>query len=294
MNQKTVARRVEAVGIGLHKGVPVSLALEPMQGGSGIVFYRKDTGTTIPARPENVVDTKMATVIGKDGVVVSTIEHLLSAIAGNGIDNVRVILDNDEVPIMDGSSASFCMMIDEAGIAEVEAPKQVMVIKKPVEVRDGDKFVRLTPSDRVEFRYEISFDHPVIADQQYHVTLTPQSYREEIARARTFGFLKEVQYLRSIGLARGGSLENAIVLDDKKILNQEGLRYDDEFVRHKILDAIGDMSLLGMPFVGIYEAFAGSHHLNHVLTKKILEDASNYEIVTITPQQEKVFEPVFA
>ncbi len=134
----------------------------------------------------------------------------------------------------------------------------------------------------------------MIAVQQYHVSLPPQSYREEIARARTFGFLKEVQYLRSIGLARGGSLENAIVLDDKKILNQEGLRYDDEFVRHKILDAIGDMSLLGMPFVGIYEAFAGSHHLNHVLTKKILEDASNYEIVTITPQQEKVFEPVFA
>lgn len=292
--QRTVAKRVEAVGIGLHKGVPVRLALEPLPENSGIVFYRQDTGTTIMALPSSVVDTKMATVIGKDGVVVSTIEHLLSALAGNGIDNVRVVLDNDEIPIMDGSSASFCMMIDEAGVETQNEPKKLLVIKKEVEVRDGDKFVKISPSNAPEYRYEIRFDHPAIASQTVKFVFTKENYKDQISRARTFGFLKEVQYLRSIGLAQGGSLENAIVLDDKKILNEGGLRFDNEFVRHKVLDAIGDMVLLGSPFIGVYESFAGSHHLNHLLTKKVLEDESNYEFVTLTQGAQPQYELAFA
>ncbi|MCI4399969.1 MAG: UDP-3-O-acyl-N-acetylglucosamine deacetylase, partial [Campylobacteraceae bacterium] len=264
----------------------VRLRLEPLDAGSGIVFYREDQAKTIELKPENVVDTKMATVIGKDGVVISTIEHLMSAISASGIDNLRIVIDNDEVPIMEGSSAAFCMLLEEAGIKELDAAKKVLVVKKAVEVREGDKFVRLSPASECRYSYEIKFDHPLIQVQRYDFVFTRENFKNEIGRARTFGFLKEVQYLRSIGLAKGGSLENAIVLDDFKILNPEGLRFDDEFVRHKVLDAIGDMTLLGMPFIGHYEASAGSHKLNHLLTKKLLESAENYEIVELHIEKE--------
>ncbi len=292
MKQTTIAKQVELSGIGLHKAVVVKLRLEPQEAGSGIVFYREDAAKTIELKPENVVDTKMATVIGKDGVVISTIEHLMSAISASGIDNLRIVIDNDEVPIMEGSSAAFCMLLEEAGLKELEAPKKVLVVKKAVEVREGDKFVRLSPADECKYSYEIKFDHPMIQVQKYEFVFTKENFKEEIGRARTFGFLKEVQYLRSIGLAKGGSLENAIVLDEHKILNPEGLRFDDEFVRHKVLDAIGDMTLLGTHFIGHYEASAGSHKLNHLLTKKLLESAENYEIVELHIDGEKESEAV--
>ncbi len=292
--QTTIGKKVELVGIGLHKGVPVHLSLEPMESNSGIVFFRSDAGVSIPLVPSNVVDTKMATVIGKEGVNISTIEHMLSAIYAYGIDNLRVIVDADEVPVMDGSSMSFCMLLDEAGIVELDAPKKVMRITKEVEVREGDKYVKLSPSNDLNYDFTIKFSHPVIDKQSYSLKFTKENYKKEIARARTFGFVHEVQYLRSKGLALGGSLENAVVLDDKKVLNPEGLRFTDEFVRHKILDAIGDMSLIGMNFIGNYEAFAGSHDLNHKLTVKLLKDPANYEILELATAESKVMAKAYA
>ena len=294
MYQTTIKKSVELVGIGLHKGSAVKLKLEPLESNSGIVFYRSDVDVSIPLIPANVVDTKMATVIGKDGYVISTIEHLLSAVYAYGIDNLRVVVDADEVPVMDGSSASFCMLLDEAGIRSLELPKKIMKIAKEVEVKDGEKYVKLSPSTDLQYDFTIKFPHPAIQQQEYVLKFTKESYKNEIGRARTFGFLHEVQYLRSKGLALGGSLENAIVLDEKKILNPEGLRFSDEFVRHKILDAIGDMSLIGMNFIGNYEALAGSHDLNHKLTLALLADPLNYEIVEIVGEKTRELEKAYA
>jgi len=292
MKQRTIQKPIEVVGIGLHKGIPVKLKLEPLEENNGIVFYRSDKGISIPLKPENVVDTKMATVIGKEGAVISTIEHLMSAVYSFGIDNLRIIVDNDEVPILDGSAIGFVMMLKEVGIKELNAPKKFIKITKAVEIIDGKKFAKLSPSKNISFDFEINFDHPLIKKQKYNFKFSTKNYIEEIARARTFGFLKEVQYLRSIGLALGGSLENAIVLDDKGILNDE-LRFPDEFVRHKILDAIGDMSLMGANFIGSYEAFASGHHLNHLLTLKVFEEEA-YEIVTLSNKEEFAFAKAFS
>ena len=293
MKQRTIKSDIEIVGIGLHKGVPVRMRLEPLPSNSGIVIYRSDAAVTIPLKKEYVVDTKMATVLGKDGVVVSTIEHLLSAIYAYGIDNLRVVLDNDEIPILDGSASGYCMLIEEAGIQEQEEGKKAIKIKKEVVVTTEDgKRVSLKPSNRIVYDFEIKFNHPAIGQQKFHFDYSIEEYKESIAKARTFGFLHEVQYLRSIGLALGGSMENAIVLDETKILNPEGLRYEDEFVRHKILDAIGDMALLEYTMIGEYEAVAGSHHLNHLLTKKLYEDKDNYEIIDLeeASSEAEVFE----
>lgn len=292
--QTTIAKSVELVGIGLHKGVPVHLRLEPMESNSGIVFFRSDAGVSIPLTPQSVVDTKMATVIGKDGISISTIEHMLSAIYAYGIDNIRVVVNADEIPVMDGSSMSFCMLLDEAGIVQQDNPKKIMRIKKEVEVKEGDKYVRLSPSEDLSYDFTIKFAHPAIDQQTYVLKFTKENYKKEIARARTFGFVHEVQYLRSKGLALGGSLENAVVLDDKKVLNPEGLRFTDEFVRHKILDAIGDMSLIGMNFIGNYEAFAGSHDLNHKLTLELLKDPANYEIVELSTAESEELVKAYA
>ncbi len=297
MKQRTIAKSIEILGIGLHKGVPVKMRLEPLDSDMGIVFYRSDAGVTIPLKRENVVDTKMATVIGKDGVVISTIEHLLSAVYAYGIDNLRVVIDNDEAPVLDGSSAGYCMLIEEAGIKELDKSKKAIKIKKQVDVTTPDgKRVTLKPSNRIVYDFEIDFEHPVIGKQNFHFDYSIAEYKENISRARTFGFLHEVQYLRSIGLAQGGSMENAIVLDQSKVLNPEGLRYDDEFVRHKILDAIGDMALLEYTLVGEYDAVAGSHHLNHLLTKKLYEDEANYEIIDLeeATSESVVFEMAYA
>ena len=294
MYQTTIKKPVELVGIGLHKGSPVKLRLEPLESNSGIVFYRKDVDVSIPLIPQNVVDTKMATVIGKEGFVISTIEHLLSAVYAYGIDNLKVIVDGDEVPVMDGSSASFCMLLDEAEIVELDTPKKIMRIKKEIVIQEGEKYVKLSPSPDLKYDFTIKFEHPVIKQQDFSLKFTKQSYKEEISRARTFGFLHEVQYLRSKGLALGGSLENAVVLDEKKILNPEGLRYSNEFVRHKILDAIGDMSLIGMNFIGNYEAYAGSHDLNHKLTLELLKNPENYEVVELVGEKTAELEKAYA
>jgi len=294
MYQTTIIKPVELVGIGLHKGSPVTLRLEPLESNSGILFYRSDVDVAIPLIPANVVDTKMATVIGKDGYLISTIEHMLSAVYAYGIDNLKVIVNADEIPVMDGSSASFCMLLDEAGIKQLDIPKKVIRIKKEIEIKEGDKYVKLSPSKDLRYGFTIKFPHPVINKQEYVLEFTKESYKKEISRARTFGFLHEVQYLRSKGLALGGSLENAVVLDDKKILNPEGLRFSDEFVRHKILDAIGDMSLIGMNFIGNYEALAGSHDLNHKLTLELLKDSHNYEVIELVGEKTKELEKAYA
>ncbi len=294
MRQTTVAKKVESVGIGLHKGEPIEITLEPLEANSGIVFYRSDVGMSLKASPENVVNTSNATVIGDGQNYISTIEHLLSSIYSYGIDNIRITLNGAEVPVMDGSGASFCMMLDEAGRRELDKNKSVLIIKREVEVVDGKKFARVKPSIKPSYNFEIDFPHPVIGKQNYQFEFSKRAYIEEISRARTFGFLKDVQYLQSRGLALGGSLDNAIVLDDKKILNPDGLRFQGEFVKHKILDAIGDLSLLGAPVLADYESFAGSHNLNHLLTKEILKDPKNYEVRDFAMAEELGLVEVFA
>ncbi|WP_297915716.1 UDP-3-O-acyl-N-acetylglucosamine deacetylase, partial [uncultured Campylobacter sp.] len=282
MRQTTIAKKVHNVGIGLHKGEPIRLTLEPLEAGSGIVFYRSDLGVSFKAEPKNVINTQMATVVGNEKGYISTIEHLMSAINGYGIDNIRIIVDANEIPVMDGSSASFCMLLDEAGVKELDANKKALIIKRAVEIREGDKLVRLSPSKSPKFDYTIKFSHPLIGTQHHVFEFSKKAYLKEISRARTFGFLKDVQALRSMGLALGGSLENAVVIDENKILNPEGLRFENEFVRHKILDAIGDLALVGAPILGDYTAFAGSHDLNHKLTLSVLADAKNFELVDLT------------
>ena len=294
MKQTTLAKAVSGIGIGLHKGEPIQIRLEPLEANSGIIFYRSDVGLLVQALPQNVVNTQMATVIGNSSAYISTIEHLLSAIYSYGIDNVRVVLDGPEVPVMDGSSASFCMMLDEAGIRKLDVTKHILVIKKEVEVQEGNKFARVTPSLKPSYHFTIDFSHPSIGKQEYHFEFSRKNFIEEISRARTFGFLKDVQMLRSRGLALGGSMDNAVVMDETKILNPEGLRFSNEFVRHKILDAIGDLALLGTPFLGDYTSYAGSHNLNHELTKAILRDPSNYEIKTLSLEKAQEFEKAFA
>ena len=295
MKQTTIKTAVEGIGIGLHKGEPIKIILEPLGSNSGIVFYRKDLGVSYKAEPKNVVNTQMATVIGGQEGYVSTIEHLLSAISGYGIDNIRIVLDANEVPVMDGSAISYCMMLDEAGIQELDEDKKVIVIKRKVEVSKNGKFAMVEPSRNPKFNFTIKFNHPIIGEQSYSFEFSKKNYVENIARARTFGFLKDVQMLRAQNLALGGSLDNAVVIDDNKILNPEGLRFENEFVRHKILDAIGDLSLMGAPLMGDYTSFAGSHELNHELTKAILSNEKNYEIITLSEGKlAREFQKVFA
>nr|WP_315113507.1 UDP-3-O-acyl-N-acetylglucosamine deacetylase [uncultured Campylobacter sp.] len=294
MRQTTIAKKVHNVGIGLHKGEPIRLTLEPLEAGSGIVFYRSDLGISFKAEPKNVINTQMATVVGNEKGFISTIEHLMSAINAYGIDNIRIIVDANEIPVMDGSSASFCMLLDEAGVRELDANKKALIIKRAVEIREGDKLVRLSPSKSPKFDYTIKFSHPLIGTQHHVFEFSKKAYLKEISRARTFGFLKDVQALRSMGLALGGSLENAVVIDENKILNPEGLRFENEFVRHKILDAIGDLALVGAPILGDYTAFAGSHDLNHRLTLSVLADAKNFELVDLTAEVVREYQKVFA
>jgi len=295
VQQRTIRKAVEVVGIGLHKGEPIKLRLEPLGIDAGIVFYREDLALNIPLSPSSVIDTRMATVIGdKEKGYISTIEHFLSAIYAYGIDNIRVVVDGNEMPIMDGSSISFCLLLDEAGIEELDAPKKILRITQTVEIQDGDKFVRLTPSDSASFDFRIKFDHPVIGDQSEKFIFSTHAFIDEIARARTFGFAQDIQYLQSQNLALGASLQNAIGLDEHKVLNPEGLRFDNEFARHKILDAMGDMMVSGYNILGNYESFAGSHHLNYQLTTKLLEDSKNYELVAVETLQSRAFAKSFA
>jgi UDP-3-O-[3-hydroxymyristoyl] N-acetylglucosamine deacetylase len=294
LKQTTIARRVETVGIGLHKGEPIRLVLEPLDANMGIVFHRTDIGASFKAEPANVVNTQMATVIGNEKGFISTVEHLLSAINGYGIDNIRILVDANEIPVMDGSAISFCMLLDEAGVKQLDEGKKVILVRKEVEVAEGSKFVRTVPSRNPKFDYTIKFNHPVIGEQRYVFEFSKSRYVKEIARARTFGFLKDLQRLQAQNLALGASLDNAVAIDDTHILNPEGLRFENEFVRHKILDAVGDLSLLGAPLLGDYIAFAGSHDLNHKLTLAVLADEKNYEIATLSGELLKDYQKVFA
>jgi len=294
MKQRTIKKPVEVVGIGLHKGEPIKLRLEPLSADAGIVFYREDLALRIPLSPASVIDTRMATVIGSEKGFISTIEHFLSALYAYGIDNLRIIVDGNEMPIMDGSSISFCLLLDEAGIKELDVPKKIISIKKAVEVRDGEKFVRLSPADTATFDFKIKFDHPVIGEQSEQFEFSTHNFIEEIARARTFGFAKDIQYLQSQNLALGATLQNAIGLDDHKILNPEGLRFDNEFAKHKVLDAMGDMMVSGYNILAKYESFAGSHNLNYQLTSKLLADSKNYELVAVEELQSREFAKSFA
>lgn len=294
MNQRTIRQSVEVVGIGLHKGEPIKVRLEPLGTNAGIIFYREDLALSIPLTPSSVIDTQMATVIGSNKGYISTIEHFLSAVYAYGIDNIRVVVNGNEMPIMDGSASSFCLLLDEAGIKEQDIPKEILRVKKVVEVRDGDKFVRLEPSEYVTFDFSIDFEHPVIGQQSQSYSFGTKSFIEEIGRARTFGFARDIQYLQSINLALGASLNNAIGLDDEKVLNPEGLRFNNEFARHKILDAMGDMMVTGHNILGAYSSFAGSHKLNHKLTLALLSNKANYEIVSLSKSQSREFSKSFA
>ena len=284
LKQKTLAQPIKTVGIGLHSGRKSTLTIKPAPIDFGIQFVRVDmpNAVPIPAYALAVCDTRLASVIQSQGVKVSTVEHLLSACSGLGLDNLLIEVDAEEVPIMDGSAASFLFLIESAGTVEQEAPRKFMVIQKTVEVREGNKLARLEPHFGFKLDFTIDFRHPAVdkTGQRFMVDFAEHAYRSEIGRARTFGFAHEVEALREIGLARGGSLDNAIVLDEHRILNNEELRYDDEFVRHKILDAIGDLYLAGHPIVGAYTAEKSGHALNNALLRKLLDDPSAYSIET--------------
>ncbi len=295
MWQQTIKRKVEVTGVGLHSGEAIKMVLEPARENSGITFFHAKTNQEIPLKVENISQTKLATTLGKAPSSIATIEHFLSALYAYGIDNLQVTIFGDEVPIMDGSAIAFCMLLDEAGIKKQNAPKKVMVIKNEIKVQDGLKYAKLKPASKPKFTFTINFDHPVIGKEYFSFTFTKQNYLNEIARARTFGFAKDIQYLQSINLALGASLENAIGLDETSVLNPEGLRFEDEFVRHKILDAMGDLMVLGMPILGEYEAYASSHQLNHLLTKELLQ-SNAYEIVSLahSPVKAKELAIVYA
>jgi UDP-3-O-[3-hydroxymyristoyl] N-acetylglucosamine deacetylase len=282
--QRTLARQVGCTGVGLHSGKIVNLTIKPAPVNHGIKFVRTDLPhkPVISAHFRNVIDTSLATTLGADGVIVSTIEHLMASLAGLSIDNALVEMDAYEAPIMDGSAEPFTSMLQKAGIKTQSRQRYTFVVKKPIEMEEDDKKVGLYPADAPKITYTIEFDHPLVKRQSYTVILNDSLFEKEICRARTFGFLHEVNYLKKNGFARGGSLENAVVLDQDRVLNQEGLRYEDEFVRHKVLDCIGDLSLLGMPFFGHIVAHKSGHALNHALLKKFIDQKSCWETVQAT------------
>jgi UDP-3-O-[3-hydroxymyristoyl] N-acetylglucosamine deacetylase len=289
LKQRTIKSIVKTVGIGLHSGRKVDLTLRPAAPDTGIVFSRVDlpTPVDIPASALSIGDTRLASVLQKDGARVSTVEHLMSACAGLGIDNLYVDVTAEEIPIMDGSAASFVFLIQSAGIEEQSAPKKFIKVKKPVEIRDGDKFARLDPYFGFKLKFTIDFRHPAVdkTGQMLEVDFANTSYVREIARARTFGFAHEFEMMRDLGLARGGSLDNAIVLDEYRILNNDGLRYDDEFVKHKMLDAIGDLYVVGHPLLASYTAYKSGHGLNNALLRELLTHEDAWEIVTFEDMQ---------
>lgn len=284
LKQRTLKAAVKATGVGLHTGAKVEMTLRPAPAGTGVVFRRTDlAGTpTLKADATLVTDTRLCSALTQGAMKVVTVEHLMSALAGLGIDNVYVDLTGPEVPIMDGSAAPFVFLIQSAGIEEQRPAKRFFRIKREVEVADGDKWARFTPHDGFRLSFSISFDHPAVdrSGQTAEVDFANNSYQKEVARARTFGFMQEVELLRQNGLALGGSLDNAIVLDEYRVLNQDGLRYSDEFVKHKILDAIGDLYLVGHPIIGAFSAHKSGHELNNKLLRATLADASAWELVT--------------
>ncbi len=286
--QRTLKSLTKAVGVGLHSGQRVELTLRPAAPDTGIVFRRVDLPepVDIPVNAEAVSDTRMASTIANGGVKVHTVEHLMSACAGLGLDNLYVDITAEEVPILDGSSASFVYLLQSAGIVVQNAPKRFIRVRKPVEVREGEggnlKWARLDPFHGYKLSFEIEFDHPAVnsTGQRVEFDMGSGRYAREIARARTFGFTRDVEMMRSHGLALGGGLDNAFVMDDVKVLNAEGLRYQDEFVKHKILDAIGDLYIVGKPLLAAYSAFRSGHAMNNQLLRALLAQPDTWDVVT--------------
>ena len=290
LRQRTLKSLIRASGVGLHTGKKVRIALRPAPADTGVVFRRIDLASPvdIPARADLVGDVKLCSGLVKDGVKVYTVEHLMSALSGLGIDNVYVDLDADELPIMDGSASPFALLLQQAGIEEQGAPKKFFKVRKTVEVREGDKWARLEPYAGYKLSFSIDFRHPVIerSTQSVTVDFAETSYVKEIARARTFGFMHEVEDLKGSGLALGGGLENAVVIDDQGVLNEDGLRFADEFIRHKLLDAIGDLYLIGRPLLGAFVAHKSGHALNNRLARAALAEAGALETVVFERAEE--------
>ncbi|MBB1088600.1 UDP-3-O-acyl-N-acetylglucosamine deacetylase [Lysobacter sp. SG-8] len=291
--QRTLKNVIRATGVGLHSGEKVFLTLRPAPVDHGIVFRRVDLDPVaeIPARAELVSETVLCTGLSCGPAKIQTVEHLLSAMAGLGIDNAIVELSAPEVPIMDGSAGPFVFLLQSAGILEQDAPKRFIRIKHPVEVRDGDKIARFEPHDGFRLGFTVEFDHPAIPDSQSRaeVDFSTAAYIKEVSRARTFGFMRDLEFMRERNLGLGGSMDNAIVLDEFRVLNEDGLRYADEFVRHKILDAVGDLYLAGHPIIGAYEGFKSGHALNNALVRALLAETSAWDEVTF---EDDVAEPV--
>ena len=284
VKQRTLKNSVSVTGVGLHSGQKVTLGLRPAPVNTGIVFRRVDVKPVeeIRADARLVHDTRLSTCMEQNGVRVATVEHLMSALSGLGVDNAYVDLDSAEVPIMDGSAGTFIFLLQSAGIVEQSAPKKFIRVKKAVEVHHGDKWVRFDPHRGYKLTFTINFAHPVFDNtrQQVVVDLDEHSYVREISRARTFGFMHDVENMRAQGLALGGSLDNAIVMDEYRVLNPDGLRFEDEFVKHKVLDAIGDLYLLGHPLIGAFSGFKSGHALNNALLRALLADEQAWEFAT--------------
>ncbi len=290
LRQRTLKSLTSTTGVGLHTGQKIRMVLRPAQPDTGVVFRRVDLDPVadIPARAESVGETRLSSCLVSGGAKVYTVEHLMSALSGLGIDNVFVDLDGPEVPIMDGSAAPFAFLIQAAGIEEQSAPKRFVRIKKRVEVSEGDKWARLDPYDGYRLSFSIVFNHPVIekSNQSVSIDFAETSYLKEIARARTFGFMQDVEQLREDGLALGGGLDNAVVLDEYRVLNAEGLRFSDEFIRHKVLDAIGDLYLIGKPILGAFSAHKSGHALNNRLLRELISRPDAWEVASFERAEE--------
>ena len=290
LKQRTLKKAISATGVGLHNGEKVTLTLRPAAADTGIVFKRVDLPqpNEIVATAQAVHDTRLCSALEANGARVATVEHLMSALAGLGIDNVYIDVNAAEIPIMDGSAGPFVFLLQEAGIAEQAAAKKFIRIKKAVEVKEGDKWVRFEPYHGFKIDFTIAFNHPVFEQSgcQVKIDFAAESYIKEISRARTFGFMHEVEYLRSNGLARGGSLDNAIVLDEYRVINTDGLRYDDEFAKHKVLDAIGDLYMLGHPILGAFYAYKSGHAMNNQLIRALMQDKTAWEYVTFDKKED--------
>jgi len=290
IRQRTIKRVIKSTGVGLHTGRKVVMTLRPAQPDTGIVFRRVDLDKPVDIRAEAraVTDTRLCSALEGGGAKVATVEHLMSALAGLGIDNLYVDLAGPEVPIMDGSAGPFVFLLQSAGIEEQRAPKRFFRIRRPVEVGDGDKWARFEPYDGFKVSFSIVFDHPVFerSTQSLTIDFAETSYAKEVARARTFGFAQDVETLRNAGLALGGSLDNAVVLDEYRVLNSDGLRYADEFVKHKVLDAIGDLYLVGHPIIGAFSAHKSGHALNNQLLRATLDQADAWELASFEKASE--------
>lgn len=290
VKQRTLKNSVQATGVGLHTGEKVYLTLRPAPVDTGIVFRRVDLDPVVELKADAMLvhDTRLSTCLEGDGARVATIEHLMSAFAGLGVDNAIVDLTSAEVPIMDGSAGTFIFLLQSAGIVEQSAAKKFIRVKKPIEVKDGDKWVRFEPYNGYKLNFTINFSHPVFASTKQVVTvdLGEHSYIKEVSRARTFGFMHDVENMRAQGLALGGNLDNAIVMDEYRVINPDGLRSDDEFVKHKVLDAIGDLYLLGHPLIAAFSGYKSGHALNNALLRAMLADESTWEFVTFDKTEE--------